>query len=213
MILNGKQFQDKAKKQRYKACWIFDGYEPTENRNPFDKIGCKTVEEFQKEIKDFISLYPGKFTIITATCVPDLGKCASTILTNFETVEITTPTSEPAFDLNGIEDRIRQNILVEITAKHEAEAKEKELKEALAEVAEMKTTGGQLAFLIQHLISGVVTPGTALSMQGMEPQEISEDQASELDTALGILVREFGAKALINFANDPGKMQMAKNFI
>jgi hypothetical protein len=128
----------------------------------------------------------------------------------------------PSENLQQLKAEMKKELLAEMAAEQKAKEEAEEIQALRDELAELKTDGGKLAHVLRELaapyiqiIMNNLTQGQAQPLQGQQqPQQNLIPHTQEgLNEALGVLVREFGARAIIDLANNPQQVETLKTFI
>jgi len=204
----------------YKCAKVFQGLRNHSDRLPMDFIRTLSTDELISRLEEYKQAMPGKYILILGVSSQSVNKHPRIVKIdlepNFEDAQVlsTTLDGNNPNTLVKLTQQITLQVKAELQAEADAKEKENEVIQLRAELVEIKTPGGKLAHVVGELLGevlpgllGMETPVAAAPMQGAE---YSKD---ELDSALIILVEQFGAPAIIKLSKNPGQIQTLKQFI
>lgn len=244
MITDDKGVNILIVRNGWKFAKVFAGHEPifttelTEKgtkqiplRRHIEIISADTSENLVKEL-EFYKNQGGPFLMAFASSTSGLNNSPNVVAVSYQLPEPqimgqTVLQGQQPDNLTKLRAEIKAEVLAEIRQAKIEEEKEAEIEAMRQELAEMKTEGGKLAYVLREMakpyiaqfMTVVNTGPAAQPLQGQpEPQQPNQQQPipyteEGLNLALGKLVREFGAKAIIDLANDDNKVNTLKTFI
>jgi len=223
IVLNSKNIIDKIRRSQYTTVRIFEGHgKDSEGRNQFENITTSTPEELIEEVKKFSNIFPGRYSFYLAKN-KDTNRANSDLVN--VTLEIDQQQTQP---LNGNHnlniEEIKEKAYKELKEQFEREKKQEEKEEQIRlmkeELDHLKTTGGKLANVaykfLMNLQEGQKMKKALQGTQEKRRQEIRRESnqhqrnennnanmedMTELEEALGHLVKVFGEDTLIKLAS------------
>ena len=211
IVLTTDNLLKKIEKGGYKYAKIFEGFlrSADEEKVHFERFECKTPDELNEEIKEFAATYSGKFTILLRK--HNGGNDQTLCRSNWSTIEkVEVVQAEEVHQGGGgglsMQDleKFKNDWLLEMKREFEMKELQHQLKEKDAQLSEMQTNGGKLAYIGVEMLKawGFGKGSPAASMQGAEGASASPEVNEEnMKAAMNKIVKVFGAETIIKLAN------------
>lgn len=238
MVLDWNNLKILAERQGFKSAKVYASHDPlhshsTEKNNykraHIELMNTGSTNELLKEL-EFYRDQSGEYTI-------EFAKSSTTITTNPKQILVSFPVQPAQIidttlqghaqphagdNLQKLKEEMKAQVIAEIRAEEEAKRKAEEIEDMRRQLREYETQSGKLAAVFGQMLKQYLPDlmgQNSMAMQGTpEPNQTQKAQHQGVDRdalnkALGKLISEFGAQAIIDLANNPERINMLKQFI